>query len=145
MTDISIYIGLFLTAFMAATLLPAQSELMLSVLLATGDYSVSGLLGAAWCGNTLGSCLNWLLGSLFHRYKDRRWFPVKEKSLNRAERWYAKYGRWSLLLSWAPVIGDPLTLLAGVLREPFRSFVLIVGAAKLVRYLLVAALVLHWQ
>ena len=140
----SLFTGLFLTAFISATLLPAQSELILSALLVVGDCPVWALIAVAWAGNTLGASLNWVLGCFFHRFKDKSWFPVKEKALSRAEKWYGKYGRWSLLLSWAPLIGDPLTLLAGVLREPFWSFILIVGAAKLIRYLIVAALVLHW-
>ena len=143
-TCFSTYAGLFLTAFIAATLLPAQSELMLSALLVAGDCPTGALIAAAWCGNTMGSGVNWVLGRFFHRLKNRPWFPIKEKALSRAEKWYGKYGRWSLLLSWAPFIGDPLTFLAGILREPFWSFILIVVAAKLIRYLTVAALVLHW-
>ncbi len=64
--------------------------------------------------------------------------------MDKAASWYRRYGRWSLLLSWAPIIGDPLTLAAGLLREPFASFILIVGLAKLGRYLLVAGAALHW-
>lgn len=143
MSDLSIYIGLFLTAFIAATLLPAQSELMLSALLVIGDHSPWSLIITAWAGNTLGSCLNWLLGRFFYHFKNRRWFPMKKKALSKAQKWYSRYGRWSLLLSWAPIIGDPLTLIAGVLREPFWSFTLLVGTAKLIRYILVAAVVLY--
>ena len=76
-----------------------------------------------------------------NRFKDRRWFPVKPERLAQAERWYRRWGRWSLLLSWAPVFGDALCLAAGVLREPFRSFFCIVLAAKFLRYLAVAALI----
>ena len=123
--------GLFLAAFAAATLLPAQSELALAGLLATGHKPVWLLIAVAAAGNTLGAA-------------DRRWFPVKKKSLGKAETWYRRYGRWSLLLSWAPVIGDPLTLAAGLLREPFGSFSLIVGLAKLGRYLVVAGAALRW-
>lgn len=136
--------GLFLTAFAAATLLPAQSELALAGLLAHGAAPVWALLAVATLGNTAGSSVNWLLGRGVARFRGRRWFPVSPAALARAEGWYRRYGRWSLLLSWAPVVGDPLTLAAGIMREPFPSFVLITLAAKLGRYLAVAAAVLAW-
>ena len=133
--------GLFLTSLAAATLLPAQSELVLAGLLTQQAAPVWALLTAATLGNTAGSSVNWLLGRGITRFRERRWFPVSPAALARAEGWYRRYGRWSLLLSWAPVIGDPLTLAAGVMREPFPSFVLITLAAKLGRYLLVTAAV----
>ena len=135
------YLGIFCSAFISATLLPAQSEAVLGALLAEGSRSAVLLIAAATLGNTLGAATNWLLGLYVQRFKNRRWFPAKEETLARAERWYRRWGRWSLLLSWAPVIGDALCLAAGVLREPFRSFFLIVLAAKFLRYLAVAALV----
>jgi len=138
------YLGLFFVAFIAATLLPAQSELLLAGLLTLGNQSAWALIAVATAGNVLGSCVNWLLGRYLIHFKDRRWFPVKEESLDKAEAWYRKYGRWSLLLSWAPFIGDPLTVIAGILREPFASFCLIVLIAKLGRYLVVAGITLQW-
>jgi membrane protein YqaA with SNARE-associated domain len=144
MTDFFSYWGLFLAAFIAATLLPAQSELVLSGLLLAGKQPVWALIAVASVGNILGSIVNWLMGRYVHHFSDRRWFPVKRENLVKAERWYNKYGRWSLLLSWAPVIGDPLTLAAGLLREPFWSFVLLVALAKTARYLVVAGVVLAW-
>ena len=144
MVSLSVYGGLFLAAFIAATLLPAQSELALAALLAAGDQPVWALITAASLGNILGSLLNWALGRYFIHFQDRRWFPVKSAQLARAENWYRRYGRWSLLLSWAPIIGDPLTLIAGVLREPLPTFLLIVALAKTGRYLIVAALTLNW-
>ena len=145
MTDFLAYWGIFLTAFVAATLLPAQSELALSGLLLAGKQPAWALIVVASVGNVLGSVVNWLMGRYAHRFSDRRWFPVKGENLVKAERWYRKYGRWSLLLSWAPVIGDPLTLAAGLLREPLCSFVLLVALAKTGRYLVVASLVLSWR
>ena len=142
MEDLSVYLSLFGAAFVAATLLPAQSELLLSGLLASSDYSTVLLIGFATLGNVLGSCVNWVLGRYFNHLSDRRWFPIKKPALMRAEKWYHKFGRWSLLLSWVPVIGDPLTLLAGVLREPLPSFLTIVTIAKLGRYLAVAGVTL---
>ena len=137
------YGGLFLAAFVAATLLPAQSELVLAGLLAAGDLSVPVLIAVATAGNVLGSTANWLLGRYFHHCRDKRWFPVKRRALDKAERWYGRYGRWTLLLSWMPVVGDPLTLVAGLLKEPLLSFLLLVTIAKLGRYLAVAVAALH--
>lgn len=134
--------GLFLSSFLAATLLPAQSELALAGLLTHDVAAPALLIGVATLGNTLGSLVNWLLGRWAHRLGERRWFPVKGDALRKAEAWYHRYGRWSLLLSWAPIIGDPLTLAAGLLREPLLPFLLLVGLAKLGRYLIIAWLVL---
>ena len=128
MWELSGYLGLFLAAFSAATLIPAQSEAVLTGLLISGNYSVVMLLVVATAGNVLGSAVNWLLGLYIERYRHKRWFPVSDNKLARAQRAYHRYGRWSLLLSWVPIIGDPLTLIAGVMREPFWSFFLIVSA-----------------
>jgi membrane protein YqaA with SNARE-associated domain len=138
MIDFAAYGGLFLAAFVAATILPAQSELVLTGLLASGKYAPSALIAVASAGNILGAVVNWLLGRAIEYYRDRPWFPVKPHALKRAEDWYHRYGRWSLLLSWAPVIGDPLTIVAGVLREPFWSFLLLVAIAKIGRYVVLA-------
>lgn len=134
--------GLFVSAFLAATLFPAQSELALAGLLTTNIAPPALLVAVATLGNTLGSLVNWVLGRWAHRLSGRRWFPLKEEALRRAEGWYHRYGRLSLLLSWAPVIGDPLTLAAGLLREPLLPFLLLVGVAKLGRYVVIAWLVL---
>ncbi len=142
--DIYIYTGLFFTALVAATLLPAQSELVLGALLYAGDQPAWMLIVVATAGNTLGSAVNWTLGRYFSHFQDRKWFSISPKALQKAEHWYHKYGRWSLLLSWTPIIGDPLTLVAGFLREPFSSFVAIVACAKLARYLVVAGITFQW-
>lgn len=137
------YIGLFVLALLAATLLPMQSEAGLVALLLSDNYSVIGLLLAAISGNTLGSSINWWLGRSLNRFQGRRWFPVSPAQLLRAQGWYQRYGRWSLLLSWLPIVGDPLTLVAGVMREPLPGFLLLVLVAKSARYLLLAAVVLY--
>lgn len=137
-------LGLFLVSFLAATVFPAQSEALLGGLLLAGTYSPVTLVFVASVGNTLGSVVNWMLGLAVERFSDRRWFPVKHHQLERASGWYHKYGRWSLLMSWAPFIGDPLTVAAGVLREPFWSFFLLVAIAKTGRYILLAAAVLNF-
>jgi len=142
--DFSVYSGLFLAAFLAATIVPMQSEVVLVGLLLTGDYPVAPLLAVASCGNILGAALNWLLGRSIERFRSRSWFPVRESRLNQAQSWYQRYGKWSLLLSWAPIIGDPLTVVAGVMREPFPQFLLIAGGAKVLRYLALAGVTLGW-
>lgn len=144
MHDIAAYAGLFAAAFIAATLLPAQSEVVLAGLLVAERQPAWALLAVASAGNVAGSVVNWALGRGVARFRTRRWFPVREAALGRAEGWYRRWGRWSLLLSWAPVIGDPLTVAAGVLREPFLPFLALVTAAKVGRYLVVAAAALAW-
>ncbi len=134
--------GLFLAAFAAATLLPAQSELLLVGVLLRGDWPAWLPVVVATAGNVLGSVVNWGLGRGVARFAGRRWFPVKPEALARATGWYARYGLWSLLASWLPVIGDPLTVAAGVLRTPLWLFVLLVTLAKGGRYALLAAMVL---
>lgn len=144
MLDLSVYLGLFLSAFAAASLLPLQSEAVLVGLLLNGSQPVALLLAVASLGNVLGSVLNAALGRGLERFHGRRWFPVSERELERAKSRYRRYGRWSLLLSWMPLIGDPLTLVAGVMREPWWSFLLLVTVAKAGRYLVLAALTLGW-
>lgn len=138
MTELAAYAGLFAVAFVAATILPAHSEVALVGLLLTGKFSPVLLIVVASAGNILGSCVNWLLGGFAEHFRDRKWFPVSPQALDKAQGWYRRYGRWSLLLSWAPVIGDPLTVAAGFLREPFWSFLILVTIAKTVRYVLLA-------
>jgi len=144
MSEIGVYASLFAVAFLAATILPAQSELGLVGLILSENYALPVLIGVASAGNTLGAVVNWLIGRYVNQLQDRKWFPATPKQLEKATEWYGKYGRWSLLLSWMPIIGDPLTLAAGVLREPFLSFFFLVGIAKATRYIVVAALTLNW-
>jgi membrane protein YqaA with SNARE-associated domain len=141
--DLLAYLGLFFSALAAATIVPMQSEAVLVGLL-MADYSPWLLVAVASIGNVLGSILNWLLGRWLERFRDRRWFPASPENLERAQRWYHRYGKWSLLLSWAPFIGDPITVIAGVLREPLRVFVPLVALAKVARYVVVAAATLRY-
>lgn len=133
--------GLFMAAFLAATLLPAQSEAVLVALLLEG-HPPWRMVVVASIGNILGSTVNWWLGREIARFGDRRWFPVKPAALERARRSYARWGRWTLLLSWVPVIGDPLTLVAGMMRERFSVFLALVAFAKTLRYVLLAVAVM---
>lgn len=144
MAEVAIYAGLFLTAFGAATILPLQSEWVVAGLLLDGNHPWELVVLIASLGNILGSMVNWLLGRSFVHFQNRRWFPVGQKNMKRAEGWYHRYGRISLLLSWVPIIGDPLTVAAGVLREPLWSFALLVGIAKTGRYLALSAITLNW-
>lgn len=144
MTDLSVYLALFGSAFAAATVLPGLSELGLAGLIGTGEYPVFWLVAIASIANTSGSVVNWLLGRGIERFRERRWFPASPAQIERASQWYHQFGRWSLLLSWMPVIGDPLTVVAGVLREPLPSFLLLVAIAKTARYMVVAGIALQW-
>jgi membrane protein YqaA with SNARE-associated domain len=133
-------LGLFLAALVAATLIPAQSEAVLAALVLQGLHPVWLLVAVATCGNVLGSLVNWALGRWMMRFAGRRWFPVSPKALDRAAGWYRRWGYPSLLGAWAPVVGDPLTLAAGMMREPLWRFLLIVSLAKGGRYVALAAL-----
>ena len=139
------YIGLFLAAFGAATLLPLQSEAVLVGLLLSNQDWLWSLLAVATLGNVLGSLLNWWLGRGIERFRERRWFPVSPRHLEQAQKHYQRYGHWSLLLSWVPIIGDPLTLVAGVMREPLGRFLVIVTLAKGGRYGVLAVATLGWM
>lgn len=131
------YFLLFVSAFGAATLLPLQSEAVLLALLANGSQSIFWLIVIASVGNVLGSCVNWYLGLKIEQYKNKKWFPISESKMLQAQNIYQKYGFWSLLLSWVPVIGDPITLIAGLLKENFVRFLVFVTMAKVGRYLCV--------
>jgi membrane protein YqaA with SNARE-associated domain len=144
MTDLSGHAGLFLTALGEGTMLPMRSEIVLVALLLAGGYEWGALVLIAGLGNTLGSALNWFVGRSVERFRDRRWFPVRPEALERAQARYSRYGRWSLLLSWLPVIGDGLTVGAGIMREPLGPFLLLVGAVKTARYVAVVAITEGW-
>lgn len=132
------YLSLFTASFLAATILPAQSELVLSGLILAHRAPVWALVSVASLGNVGGSIVNYWLGLGLARFENARWFPVKREALDKAEAFYRKWGRWSLLLSFAPIIGDPLTVVAGVLRERFPVFVVLVTISKVGRYLALA-------
>ena len=134
------YAGLFVSAFVSATLFPGGSEALLVGLLVSGEYAVLGLLLVATTGNVLGSVVNWGLGRWVVRFQDRPWFPLAPEKLSQAQQWYQRYGKWSLLLSWVPIIGDPLTVAAGLMRERFLVFLLLVTLAKFGRYVAIVLL-----
>ena len=135
------YLSLFISALIAATLFPLSSEALLATLLYQ-QYSPILLWFAAASGNTLGSCINWYLGKECLRWKDKKWFPVDANQLAKAQQQFERYGIYSLLFSWVPIIGDPLTFIAGVMRIPFWTFVILVALGKGLRYAAVIAVAL---
>lgn len=135
------YLTLFLTAFAAATLLPAYSELLLGTL-ANQGLPLFWLWFWATLGNTLGSVVNGVIGRQVDRFRHKRWFPVSELQLHKARNRFNRYGQWSLLLGWLPLLGDPLTLVGGIMRVPWLNFVILVGIGKGLRYAFVIWVVL---
>ena len=132
-----IYLSLFVISFLAATILPFSSELTLAGLIATSNYDNLLLLIVASLGNILGSVVNWILGFYSSKLSKKKWFPFKDKQIERSSKWFNKFGRWSLLFSWVPIIGDPLTLAAGLLRVKFIEFLILVTIGKVSRYLVI--------
>lgn len=145
MPEIASLLGLFASAFLSATLLPGSSEAALVALLAMGESNPAILVSVATAGNVLGSVANWVIGRFFAHFRDRRWFPVDQRSYDRAVAWYGRLGIWSLLLAWVPVIGDPLTAVAGALRVDIRTFLILVTLGKAGRYLFIALAYSGWS
>lgn len=125
---------LFLAAFAAATILPLSSEALLAGLMVTRAQDPGLLLAVATAGNTLGGVANWIVGRMGARWAHHSRFRLNFARLERATRWFQRWGTPSLLLSWLPGIGDPLTMVAGFLGTPFLQFVLLVAAGKALRY-----------
>lgn len=141
MSQIGELSGLFFSALVSATVLPGVSEAVLVGVLALGTSATAVAVGVATAGNTLGSVMNWGIGRFLGSYRDHPRFPVSPEAY---ERYVAAFRRWGaslLFLSWVPLVGDPLTVIAGVLRTPLWLFVPIVALAKLARYLVVAGAV----
>ncbi|MFZ7127123.1 MAG: YqaA family protein [Desulfobacterales bacterium] len=130
------YIGLFLTAFLAATILPLSSEATIAAMAASG-YSPLRLLSVATLGNTLGSWVNYLIGRLGDRFVLSRWIRTDPERRERAEERMRRWGSPLLILAWLPVIGDPLTIVAGVVRMHPMAFTFWVALGKCLRYALV--------
>ncbi len=145
MTEFYVLCGMFLNALGAATILPMQSEALLVGLLLRTDIAPWLIVAVASIGNVCGSCVNWGLGRSIERFRGRRWFPVKDRTLDRAQAAYVKYGRPLLLLGWLPLVGDPVTVAAGLMREKFWIFVLLVAIAKTARYAGLAYVTLHFS
>jgi membrane protein YqaA with SNARE-associated domain len=145
MPDAAGPLGLFVSAFLSATLLPGSSEAALIALLALGRSDPVALVAIATAGNVAGSIVNWAMGRYFAHFAGRPWFPVSAQAFERATAWYGRFGAWSLLFAWVPVIGDPLTLAAGLLRVGFWRFVVLVTLGKAARYVFIALVVAGWM
>ena len=134
-----LYPTMFASAFLAATFVPLASELTLAAGLAAGG-SAPWLVASATLGNTLGAVVNWGLGRFMEQFRDRRWFPVDAKRLERGQTWFRRYGTWSLLFAWLPVVGDALTVIAGAMRVRIVPFLVLVAIGKGARYAVLAFL-----
>ena len=131
------YFQLSLISFLAATILPFSSEVVLTTMYLSNSFEPYFLLIFASIGNIIGSITNWYLGKKITLFQNRKWFPVTPDQLERSRKYFQKYGLWSLLLAWVPIIGDPLTLLAGVLKVRFSIFFLLVSISKISRYVFI--------
>lgn len=125
--------ALFIISFLAATVIPLGSEWLLVVLI-MGDHNPSGVVAVATLGNTLGACTTYLIGLWGADYLIRRLLRISPSDQQRAEKLYTRYGSYSLLLSWLPIVGDPLCLVGGLLKINFLIFVCLVFIGKLARY-----------
>ena len=140
--DTMLYLTLFISAFISATLLPSSSEVVMVAMMTQGKVNLLLLWLAATLGNVLGSCVNYWLGTQVLRFKDKSWFPVSEQGLEKAQKQFNKYGVYSLLFAWLPIVGDPLTVIGGIFKVRFSTFLLLVTLGKGARYLAVIALTL---
>ena len=134
------YLSLFFSALLSATLLPGSSEALLVYFMQQEELSLFLLWLFATTGNVLGSVINWGLGRFGYHLRHKSWFPVSEGQLEKTRGYFLRWGSVSLLLAWLPIIGDPLTLLAGLLRVPFMLFLLLVTIGKGLRYALLIGL-----
>jgi membrane protein YqaA with SNARE-associated domain len=134
MENVSDLVFLFASSFLAATIFPAQSEIVLASLHIAGSHDKFLLLSVATAANVLGSLVNWFLGYHFVKFKNKKWFPIKDHQISRYGKCYQKWGVWSLLFAWMPFIGDPLTVIAGIFRTNIWLFLLLVTIGKLTRY-----------
>jgi membrane protein YqaA with SNARE-associated domain len=135
------YSFLFLLSFLASTVIPVGSEWLLIAMVLKGFDPVL-TVSTATAGNTLGACTTYGIGIYGSTWVIQKLFRMDGKSQKRAEKFYAKYGVWSLLLSWLPLVGDPICFAGGLLRIHFGLFVLLVLVGKLFRYGLLAIMVL---
>ena len=144
MNSLEAYISLFISSFLSSTILPGHSEITLTTFILLEKYSQFLLIFFASFGNILGSVINWYLGFYITKFVNKIWFTFKKKQLDKASLWYLKYGKWSLFFSWVPIIGDPLTIVAGIFRVPLVIFIIIVSISKVLRYIFVGYVALKF-
>ena len=135
------YIGLFIAAFLGATVLPLSSEIVFSALLLSGLSPTTTVI-IATTGNVLGSLTNYALGYWASLVVIKKWLRMSEDDFVRAQQRFIKYGTFSLCFAWVPIIGDPLTVMAGIVRVRLRWFLILVTAGKLLRYVIISYIVL---
>jgi len=133
------YLILFLSAFVSATLIPFGSEALLIYDIKEG-YNLALLLLVATIGNSLGSLVNYFIGLKGEEFLVRKNY-LKEERILKTKKYFDKYGAFCILLSWMPIIGDPITFIAGVLKYNLRVFILLVVLAKFARYAFLAYVV----
>jgi len=131
------YISIFFLSFLAATIIPFSSEVGLFSYMAVGKFNNELLLIFASLGNILGSCVNYILGLFIIKFKTKSWFPYKDNQILKATNWFNRFGVYSLFFAFLPIVGDPLTLIAGIFRVSFLKFIILVSFGKILRYLLI--------
>jgi membrane protein YqaA with SNARE-associated domain len=136
-TPLAGYASLLGLSFLASTVLPVGSEWLVVALLLQG-FEPGSVVAVATGGNTLGAFTTYAIGLWGGQLLVRRFLRIDDRALSRAQRLYTRFGAWSLLLSWVPIVGDPLCALAGLFRTPWRRFALLVILGKLARYIAVA-------
>jgi len=144
MNSLEAYSSLFISSFLSSTILPGHSEITLITFILLEKYSQFLLIFIASLGNIFGSIINWYIGLYITKFADRNWFPYQKKQLDKVSSWYLKYGKWSLFLCWVPIIGDPLTIVAGIFRVPLIIFLTIVSISKVLRYIFVGYIALKF-
>ena len=122
---------------MVATIVPFGSEAYFITLLSLEKYNHFILFVVASVGNVLGSLFNWICGFYINFFIKKSWFPINNKIIDRGNKLFTKYGKWSLLISWFPLVGDPITFAAGTLRYPIIPFLVLVSIGKVGRYLII--------
>ena len=144
MNSLEAYSSLFISSFLSSTILPGHSEITLTTFILLEKYSQFSLIFIASLGNIFGSIINWYIGLYITKFVDRNWFPYQKKQLDKVSSWYLKYGKWSLFLCWVPIIGDPLTIVAGMFRVSLFIFITIVSISKILRYIFVGYIALKF-
>lgn len=134
------YPGLFIASFLASTILPLGSEAFV-VLLITKNFNVIYIILVASVGNFLGACTSYYIGFAGRLHVIEKYFGVSRSQLTRAEKWFTKYGSWSLLFTWLPIVGDALPVMAGIMELKFAMFSILVFIGKFLRYAALAYIV----